>query len=327
MRKLFTLSLLAASLLVPRAAFAWHAPGHKTVAFIAYSTLNESTRAKVDDLLRRHPNYNKWMQGIPDDPAHKMERGFLAFMNAAVWPDDIKSDGQHVNDHCDPQPTNKGFADVKEHRCWHFMDLPLSSDGTATSPPEAPNALVKIVEFREALGNASLSKELRAYDLSWLIHLVGDVHQPLHAAARFSKEFTHGDAGGNSYNILIPFNGKKEPSNLHTYWDALPTTPFDEDDSPKAVAAFGTSLMQEFKVNPAEVNILSDALAGQSVMGWITESAALSEYFVYLLDRAKQGDAPPLVPEDYTGIARDIARRRIAVAGYRLAALVNSQVH
>jgi len=328
MRKLFTASFLIASMLIPQAAFAWHSPGHKTVAFIAYSNLTDSTRAIVDDLLKHHPNYNKWTQGIPDDtPAHKRQRGFLAFMNAAVWPDDIKTDNLHVNDNCDPTPTNLGFSDTKEHRCWHFMDMPLSTDGTPTEPAQEPNALVKIVEFRVTVGNKNLTPELRAYDLSWLIHLVGDIHQPLHSASRFSQSLPHGDGGGNFYKILIPFQGQNKPSDLHTFWDALPATPFNENDSPQAVSTLADSLMKEFKVNPAEINIASDSGAEQSVRGWIIESATLSEYFVYTLDSAKQGNSDPVVPVVYTNLAQGVARHRIAIAGYRLAAILNSKIN
>jgi hypothetical protein len=126
---------------------------------------------------------------------------------------------------------------------------------------------------------------------------------------------------------VIPFKGQQKPSDLHSYWDALPATPFDEDDTPQAVGAFGTSLMKEFKINPAEINIPSDSVAKQSVIGWIIESAVLSEYFVYTLDEAKHGNNDPVVPVEYNNRAINVARHRIAIAGYRLAAILNSKIH
>lgn len=318
MRKLISALLLIASMLIPQAAFAWHAAGHKAVALFAYRNLNPNTQSIVDELLTHHPNFQTWVQGVPQN-----QRGAVAFMNAATWPDVIKFDGKHQNDKCDAMPTNMGFTDVKEHRCWHFMDVPFSTDGTQTQPPGSPNALMKIVEFRNGVGNTSLSKDVRAYDLSWLIHLVGDIHQPLHSSSRFSQSKPNGDGGGNSYPLVIMVNGKKQPSDLHSFWDAL----LGEDERSQTIMTITAQLMAQFKqADMSEINIPSDALAEQTVRGWIGESASLSEYFVYNLDDAKQGSNPPLVPAAYSAYARDIARHRVAIAGYRLAAILNDKV-
>src|SRR5262245_48474805 len=60
----------------------------------------------------------------------------------------------------------------------------------------------RIPVFRAALPYGSgADDDVRSYDLVWLIHLVGDAHQPLHATARFSKTFPDGDAGGNPVKI------------------------------------------------------------------------------------------------------------------------------
>src|SRR5207237_1433691 len=65
--------------------------------------------------------------------------------------------------------------------------------------------------------NSDASDALRSYSLSWMIHLVGDLHQPLHAIARYSAALPDkgGDRGGNEVQVVAA-NGEKLP--LHFYW-------------------------------------------------------------------------------------------------------------
>lgn len=54
--------------------------------------------------------------------------------------------------------------------------------------------------------------------LRFLVHFVGDLHQPLHAATMYSAEFPDGDLGGNYYKIQVP--GSSYTTNLHSFWDS-----------------------------------------------------------------------------------------------------------
>src|SRR5277367_1732828 len=66
-------------------ADAWFNGGHMTVAYIAYQLLNDHTRARVDELLQKNPMYDTWTKRVADD-----QKGLVAFMRAATWPDCIK---------------------------------------------------------------------------------------------------------------------------------------------------------------------------------------------------------------------------------------------
>src|SRR4051794_37148479 len=69
--------------------------------------------------------------------------------------------------------------------------------------------------------------EDKAVALCWILHLIGDVHQPLHCATLYSPQFERGDLGGNSFGVKI--NGKEY--RLHTFWDnALDVVPGTDDD-------------------------------------------------------------------------------------------------
>src|SRR6266571_5201617 len=70
------------------------------------------------------------------------------------------------------------------------VDTPFTPDGARTRPPEQPNALDEIKRFERI---QQMSAPMQSYVLPWLIHLVGDVHQPLHATARFTRDFPRGD--------------------------------------------------------------------------------------------------------------------------------------
>jgi hypothetical protein len=170
---------------LPSAALAWFDMGHMTVAAAAYAKLDPEVRARVAGLLKLNPDYEHWIAGVPLE-----RRDMIAFVRASTWADDIKrrhdyqshslsQDGEHAGD-------NIGYADFLVHPYWHFIDLPFSPDGTELAPPDSPNALTQIRRFRDTL-SSSASDDVKSYDLVWLLHLVGDAHQPLHATSRFSE--------------------------------------------------------------------------------------------------------------------------------------------
>ncbi len=168
-------------------AFAWNDEGHMAVAYLAYQRLQPETRARVTALLKLNPYYARWLAAIPQGtPKADVDR--MIFMIAATWPDQIRSDPEYMDDGPNngnspdgpDSSRNIGYADHMRHKYWHFIDLPYSQDGTPLPPVPTPNAEMQIKAFRAALGSGA-SDDVKAYDLAWLEHLVGDIHQPLHA--------------------------------------------------------------------------------------------------------------------------------------------------
>jgi len=215
---LFSLSTLV--ILVPTLE-AWNGKGHMVVAYIAYQHLDGPVKKQVRRLLQLNPDHDDWVKGVSAS-----DRGLVAFMRAANWPDSIRDAHGYVTDG-DPdsggnRPTgdpedsrNIGYPDNYRHKYWHFVDLPFTRDGTALQDAPTPNAETQIVAMRTALGSAATN--IRAYDLAWLEHLVGDIHQPLHAAARYTKQHPHGDQGGN----LVALCAKPCTDQLHGFWDSI----------------------------------------------------------------------------------------------------------
>jgi S1/P1 Nuclease len=191
-------------------AYGWNGLGHMTVAFAAYQQLTTKTKNRVSVLLRKNPDYGKWLTQVPARTQAKFKR-MMVFMIAATWPDQIKREAGYTEDGTDkgnrpdgpPSSQNTGYSDHLRHRYWHFVDTPFTQDGTALPAIPVPNAEERIGIFRGVLASTD-PDPLKSYDLTWLLHLVGDVHQPLHSATRVSGAQPDGDAGGNLVNICNP---------------------------------------------------------------------------------------------------------------------------
>jgi S1/P1 Nuclease len=192
------------------------------VAAVAYQLLNPPIRDRVDNLLTRNPSIDVWRDRVAGAPAAKRKQ--LMFMLAAVWPDDIRSDRNYtdMNDTVTGSRAgrNIGYRDNLRHKYWHFVDRPFSDDGTALEQPPAVNAEERILLFRQTLGSSE-SDSVKSYDLVWLEHLVGDVHQPLHCTSRFSAALAHGDRGGNSMKLTPHCTECGGATELHGFWDGV----------------------------------------------------------------------------------------------------------
>ena len=110
-------------------AAAWDGTGHRIIAAIAYERLTPNTRARVDALIRAHPDYAAFTNGAPADAAARARAAFIA---AAVWADNIKGDRRFYDDtksDAQPTPTLPGYPDMKRHTNWHYYDKPYTPDG------------------------------------------------------------------------------------------------------------------------------------------------------------------------------------------------------
>jgi hypothetical protein len=162
--------------------------------------------------------------------------------------------------------------------------------------------------------------EAKAIYLCWLLHLTGDLHQPLHAATLVTKRLPKGDMGGNLF-LITPRKGGRVV-NLHFYWDALL---FSEGAGFKEIEARADELLRD----PALQRDRLPELKEREFAGWAKESLQLSKDVVYRGGKlagavrggfeARMPADAPLLPEDYEGEAGAVARRRMALAGYRIA--------
>jgi hypothetical protein len=294
---------------------AWWDGGHETVAYIAYQELTSATRQRVDSLLKLNPMYDSWTMGIAAD-----EQALVAFIKAATWADCIKSsscmtgytsDGGDVPPGKSTDAQNIGYDDHLMHKYWHFIDNPYSA-GAPGQPPKEPNALTEIKLLTDAIGTDE-SDGIKSYDVVWLEHLVGDVHQPLHATSRFTRNHPDGDAGGN----LVVFCAKPCHDELHAYWDSL----LGDGPTIAQITATGKQLLKSKK--PARA---AEADPAQ----WVNESFELAKSKVYVTPVSDDNDpaqtiSPRLDPE-YARAAARVSQSQVLLAGYRLAQLLNTHL-
>ena len=312
MRGTILILTLIAVLTVPfNPARAWWDGGHMQIADVAYKQLDAPVKDKVDALLKLNKDYPKWIAGAADEKTAKL----YAFVHAATWADDIKSKEYNYTRDDEDSPTagqNIGYADTNQHAYWHFKDIKFSPDGTPLPAPDAVNAVTQLKLMIAALpATSGASDDIRSYDLVWLLHLVGDVHQPLHAAGRFTKPIPNGDAGGNGENV-IPATG--ETIALHAYWDRF----FGGYSSP-----YGANFDANDREGIASIAVNKAMAQISDPQAWVEESAELAKQFAYAAPVSTGKNAVYLTRE-YETNARNIARSQAALAAARLANLINT---
>lgn len=316
----FVCSLLVALLSAP--ALAWGPIGHMTVAYVAYQKLTPAAKARVRDLLKLNPDYANWEKQIPSGTSAD-DHDRIIFMIASTWPDDIKGESQYSDDGTNggntpdgpPSSQNTGYSDLLRHKYWHFVDIPFSPDQTPLPAIPQPNAQTQITAFRAVLAS-SQPEELKSYDLTWLLHLVGDIHQPLHATNRITKSLPKGDAGGN----LVKLFGDAA-SHLHSYWDDLPGSDCKFCNDKIQCVNRAVVLGKTLPPASAKAARIADAAV------WTRESFDYTRTTVYRQPIGTESQPYTIVPGSlYERRAYQLARRRLAEAGARLANLLNSEL-
>jgi S1/P1 Nuclease len=317
------LCLVVLSILVlANNASGWNGKGHEVVAYIAYQHLDPATRATVDALLKKNPCYDEWSATVSSLSSE--QQPVAIFMLAATWPDAIKlvktyhcqpghsfgSDGASGGDIAPAGPEasqNIGYDDTRRHKYWHFVDTPFSTDGTPTNPARHPNALDEILTLTTALASSE-SDDLKSYDLVWIEHLVGDVHQPLHDTSRFTKNHPDGDQGGNLVSICTAANCTSE---LHAYWD-------DVLGTANITAALTLGAQLNARSKPTGANI-------GDVHVWVQEGFQLAQDDVYQppISDDEPGSSVGVPDKAYHDGAKRVAESQVLLAGYRLAGVLN----
>ncbi len=274
----FFWAILLAILLLPTPARAWGEYGHKTVADIAQVNVSARSRLAMQKLFKA--------QALLGTPAC----GLANIRDASIWADCIRRDrlrwGYTAPWHYQNVNICKGF------------DLSACRDGNCVSAQIDRNfALLK---------NKALPDHVRLEALAFLVHFVGDLHQPLHAGDR-------ADRGGNDVKVdfgIIP------GANLHWVWDGLLAE--------RPISA-KPELIRRYSV--AE----RGATNGGTSEDWSREAWALSRYVAYT--RALDGDPcalgsvqaptrPVNIDEADVAASRDALRLQIQRAGLRLARLL-----
>jgi hypothetical protein len=252
---------LAIILLLPPFCWCWGREGHRIIATVAEDHLNETTKVMIQSLIDNNHLYS-----------------------IASWADDIRKERQ------DTAP-------------WHYVDIPLGSTYNASRDCPSPKSCVveKIGNFIKVLTDKKASREQRAEALKFVVHFVGDIHQPMHAA----KEAE----GGNDIHVRFLSSDRCGPydCNLHGVWD--------------------TSMILHAWLKPEdyaarlEELIKSEHLTvqdGGTAEQWANESVRLAEA-AWVQDGAN-------LDESYYQREIKVVNTQMALAGLRLAKMLNDTI-
>lgn len=186
----------------------------------------------------------------------------------------------------------------------HYIDIPFSRDGSALEQPDKINAVTAIEKASLVLKDLRASLYDKGFSLRILLHVVGDIHQPMHAVSQYSRKHPHGDKGGN----LVHLQNK---SNLHSWWDSG-----------------GGSLKTKNKYSNAQLSRKARAIERRYPCNtelmtlnpeiWAKESHKIAVNQAYKIQSSKKP------AKAYQQMTKKVSEERIALAGCRLAALLNN---
>lgn len=278
-------------------SYGWNRATHMVTGALAYRELQTTAPQlipRIVALLRRHPDYQqRWADKLSDPILTEEDRNQYLFMLAARWPDDVRSTAY-------------------DHPTWHYINyLYAPEQGMARTDTTLATGETILQAF--ALNQQTLRSNApdssKAIALCWLFHLVGDVHQPLHTTALVDKQFSEGDRGGNLFKIKVLMSS--QTSNLHSFWDGML---LDADDY-TAVRNLAVQIRQVTRRN--ELPQLGKA----DIVTWSKESFILAQDNAYRSNTLRPGTDQDgaVLPADYVATVTPIARRQVALVGYRLA--------
>lgn len=307
--------------------------GHMVTAAIAFSEI-ERTRPdlieKIGQVLLTHPDPAPF--AVAAGEAKGKERLRLMFIECSRWPDDAR------------------FT-IHDRPAWHTARWPLIADNApakakaaaeARGETPAGQAIEALVLNFAILSNPEAKPAERATALCWVLHVVGDIHQPLHVTDLFSESFPAGNAAGTMSYVDDPIGDSTMP--LHMLWDSntLRSTELDEVDH------HAREFMEKYP--RADLAELQAHGKPDAFFEWAQESYKVAVEFAYgygietvsdpnqdmdadrllknMIRWIIEGVSPvaeaPEVPDEYWEELQRVAERRITLAGYRIADLIIS---
>ena len=271
-------------------ARAWGSEGHEIIGQVATHYLSPVVRMKIDAMLATDPT--------------------------ALTPHDLDSEATWADRYRDSD-RNTTKVHYLQTRQWHFIDIELDAGdvdaacfqhsgiptGTpASAGPAADCSLDKINEFTAELSSPDTTPAERLLALQFLLHFIGDLHQPLHSADDH-------DAGGNAKLVSA---GSLGSGNLHGFWDTQFVRQLGSDP-----VAVGDALAA--KITPADVAAWTQG----STIDWAKEAFQIAKTTVYgTLPQASAAGVYAL-PSSYVEATTPIVSMQLSRAGVRLASVLN----
>ena len=330
----------------PVTVLAWAEAGHKVVALIAFERLSPQQRTSVVAMLQHHPSWEEMFARpmaleLPHGSAEERERWIFA--KASIWPDLVRPP---IGVSAEENPY-KAF----HHGSWHYTDLPVfptEADRTELAKHDRDPFMDWHPGWHEALRgwNSVQVLKMAAYELprletedgekalmlSWLFHLIGDMHQPCHCVSLYvAGKLKGGDRGANSLTLA-----GMEGLPLHAFWD----NQLNADPQGRAMPlAEAEATAKKLLLRTDLTKTAAASLEVTDPEAWLQEGRKLAIAHVYtpsLLAALKEARSLPYTHDGkkhnlwtlvlseadqkaYQQQAKVTSERQVVVAGYRLA--------
>ncbi len=254
-------AVAALSLVIAPPAHAWGPVGHWIVATIAERLLTDGAARQVRALLAAD--------------------GSATLADVASWADKVRETRRETGP-------------------WHFVDIPLSAPGydAARDCPGNDCVVEQIAQFRQVLADSKADQRFKVEALKWIVHLVGDLHQPLHCTDDH-------DRGGN--DLRLRFFGRA--TNLHAVWD------HGVIDHMRPADRLAATLVMSIKAD--ETKAWPEGTAAL----WATEAHVVGQRIAY---GALTTRDHPEIGQNYQAIAAPAVELQLKRAGVRLASVLNA---
>lgn len=336
----FVLVVLAAA---AGPVLAWNNTGHMAMARITFAHLSSAQRAALGEILEAHPRFaDDFEERMPLDVRRSGEAEEWRFAHAATWPDTARHFG-----YVKSVQAREALVERYNHRRWHYINLRLSVDAqghyqvaagayevaagayqpaagayeatvgayqaAAGAVSKDPEDLVQALEtISRSWPNASAAQ--RAVALCWLLHLMGDIHQPLHTVMLVAPGTLElGDRGGNEIRVRA---SRGAPRNLHALWDGA---------LGKSIAWQELAELSQRLERDQGVPNLPTSADPINFANWAEQGRALAREAVYtselrrrLAPQSSRGEVPDFRPDDaYLERMRAQSRSQIVLAARR----------
>jgi len=289
-----------ALILLTGSAFAWDATGHMVVTRIAWMRLSPATRARVVALLAQAPADAGLASLRPAASSTDADLMFTAY--ASTWPDIVRAQ--------EPAARHAYHRPIWHYINWFWREGP---DHTVVPVPGLePDSITIVVELARQgaiVADTTAPAADRAVALAWVLHLGGDIAQPLHASGRVTDQSPRGDHGGNDFHL-------DSAMSLHWYWDRILTARYPRSDAESDDAYIARVADAVMAHAPADSTMW--VWQPDPFERWAKESLLAAQTQVYCCGVAQGVAAPP----EYLAHTDQTSEPRIALAGYRLAALL-----
>jgi len=302
MRRLFFPAVIALWL-AASPAFAWGPAGHKIVAIIAEQRLSPAAREKIRKLLLD---------------------GKYSIVDIASCADTIRGNPRGNPTPADVTCRSLGGEVPSTNGLWHYIDIPVPTKAkTLEAFCKDDNCVTaRIASFSQIL-RTSKDDVQRRQALLFLVHFVGDIHQPLHAAERAC------DRGGGSEHVNFSADGQKEANAaLHHVWDTSELNLLMKHANITDERVFAGILMAGIKPNDAQ----KWARATPEQMAWESYKLAVSKVYrgIPLQNFCDNQKPAPMVTDltaAYENDGTKVVREQLMKAGVRLGAILEADLN